>query len=280
MNSHAPSRGIFSRTTPLRPSASNRLRSGRLGHPPAAVDRSAASPSRPPPSRPSSPRASRSPGRRSPLSSNSSHRLLVAVELLRLEVRAVRAADSAPSSQSMPSQRNPSRIGCSASYVALLVGVVDAQDELAAVLAGEQPVEQGGADAADVQVAGGAGGEAGADRGHRHFRGGGDADTRIIRPGRGSAGSPQTGRPPPPSGSRHRSCSLRPPEERDRRSRDRQGAAFHCQPLPGGRGSSRAHHRLRMRSITTGESSNVPSLARHCSSFAVATRPPPDDVRL
>ena len=48
--------------------------------------------------------------------------------------------------------------------VALGVGVVDAQDELAAVPAREQPVEQGGADAADVQVAGRARGEAGADR--------------------------------------------------------------------------------------------------------------------
>ena len=46
-----------------------------------------------------------------------------------------------------------------------LVGVVDPQDELAAVLAGEEPVEQGGANAADVQVTGGAGSESGADHG-------------------------------------------------------------------------------------------------------------------
>ena len=54
--------------------------------------------------------------------------------------------------------RGPQRFG----LVAALVGVVDAEDELAAVLAGEQPVEQRRADAADVQVAGRAGGETGA----------------------------------------------------------------------------------------------------------------------
>ncbi len=49
------------------------------------------------------------------------------------------------------------------------VGVLDAQQVLAAVVAGEQPVEQGGARAADMQVAGRRGGEAGNDlhcRGH------------------------------------------------------------------------------------------------------------------
>ena len=43
---------------------------------------------------------------------------------------------------------------------ALLVGVLDAQEEGAAVLAGPQPVEERGARPAYVQVAGGAGGEA------------------------------------------------------------------------------------------------------------------------
>ncbi len=47
--------------------------------------------------------------------------------------------------------------------VALAVRVLDAQQVLAAVVAGKQVVEQRGADAADVQKAGGAGGEAGAD---------------------------------------------------------------------------------------------------------------------
>src|SRR5690606_15814814 len=45
---------------------------------------------------------------------------------------------------------------------ALAVGVLDAQDETAAAAARLQPAVQGGAGAADVQVAGGTGGEAGA----------------------------------------------------------------------------------------------------------------------
>ena len=46
--------------------------------------------------------------------------------------------------------------------VPLLVGVVDPEDELAAVVAGQQPVEQGRPHPADVQEAGRAGGESGA----------------------------------------------------------------------------------------------------------------------
>ena len=42
----------------------------------------------------------------------------------------------------------------------LLVGVLDPQDEGAAGVPGEQPVEQRRAGAADVEVAGGGGGEA------------------------------------------------------------------------------------------------------------------------
>src|SRR5581483_6596734 len=45
--------------------------------------------------------------------------------------------------------------------IAVFVGVVDAQDELAAVLAREQPVEQRRALPADVQVAGRARGKTG-----------------------------------------------------------------------------------------------------------------------
>src|SRR5690606_39397871 len=44
------------------------------------------------------------------------------------------------------------------------VGILDAQDEGAAVTTGEGPGEQRGTGAADVQIAGGAGSEAGADR--------------------------------------------------------------------------------------------------------------------
>ena len=47
---------------------------------------------------------------------------------------------------------------------ALAVGVLDAQDELAAAPAGEQPVEQGGAGAADVEGARRRGSEADAHR--------------------------------------------------------------------------------------------------------------------
>ena len=46
---------------------------------------------------------------------------------------------------------------------ALAVGVLDAEQEFAAVVAGEQVVEQRGPGAADMQQAGRAGGEAGAD---------------------------------------------------------------------------------------------------------------------
>ena len=80
-------------------------------------------------------------------------------------------------------------------HVALLVGVVDAQDELAAVLAGEQPVEQGRADAADVQIAGRAGGETRADHWQRFRSEEGDtvfpgiigAGGNLARRGQGGA---------------------------------------------------------------------------------------------
>ena len=59
----------------------------------------------------------------------------------------------------------PSRIASIASVGrARLVGILDAQQELAAVVAREQPVEQRRARAADVQESGRGGGEAGDDR--------------------------------------------------------------------------------------------------------------------
>ena len=51
---------------------------------------------------------------------------------------------------------------------ALLVGVFDAEQELAAHPARVQPIEERGAGAADVQIAGGRGGEADANGGFRH----------------------------------------------------------------------------------------------------------------
>ena len=79
---------------------------------------------------------------------------LVARAALRLEVGRVRAADLGPfvPVDAQPAEavedRRQRRLD-----VALLVGVVDAQDELAAVPAREQPVEQRRAHAADVQEA-------------------------------------------------------------------------------------------------------------------------------
>ncbi len=56
--------------------------------------------------------------------------------------------------------------------VAGFVGVFDAEDEGAAAMAGEEPVEEGGSGAADVQVTGGGGGEANADvRTHKGVEG-------------------------------------------------------------------------------------------------------------
>src|SRR5262249_37974876 len=91
----------------------------------------------------------------------------VQVVALRLEIGSVRPADLWAF---VPGDAEPAeavedwlkRLG----LVALGIGVVDAEDELSALLPGEQPVEQRGAYAADVQIAGGTGGEAGA-HGHK-----------------------------------------------------------------------------------------------------------------
>src|SRR5882757_1762797 len=53
----------------------------------------------------------------------------------------------------------------------LAIGVLDPQQHLAAALFGIEPVEQRGAGAADVEKAGGRGGEAG-DDGISHYQGG------------------------------------------------------------------------------------------------------------
>src|SRR3546814_18041635 len=65
---------------------------------------------------------------------------------------------------------------------ALAVGVLDAQDELPAAAARLQPAVQRGARAADVQVAGGTGGEAGAEgHGRRAERRGGEECGSTVR---------------------------------------------------------------------------------------------------
>src|SRR5262249_5752160 len=97
-------------------------------------------------------------------------RLGIEVIALRLKVGAERAADFGAL---VPGDAEPAEAvedGLQGlGTVALGVGVVDAQAEGAPLRRGQQPVKQRGADPADVQIAGGTGGEAGADR---HARGG------------------------------------------------------------------------------------------------------------
>src|SRR5699024_7299141 len=90
--------------------------------------------------------------------------VLVDLAALGLAVGAVRAADL---DALVPVDAGPAH-GVEQLVVGLLavaggVGVLDAEDELAAVVAGVGPVEQGGAHHADVRGAGGAGAEADAD---------------------------------------------------------------------------------------------------------------------
>ena len=84
----------------------------------------------------------------------------IALGPLRLEVGAERPADLGPF---VPVDPDPAEavedLPDGILDVPLLVGVVDPQDELAAVMAGQQPVEQGRPHPADVQKAGRAGGE-------------------------------------------------------------------------------------------------------------------------
>src|SRR5262245_37321906 len=73
--------------------------------------------------------------------------------------------------------------------IAAGVGVVDAEDELSAEAARQQPVELGGADAADVEIAGRARSEARADRhGTPHTKR--RDDSRTGRPALGFSSRP------------------------------------------------------------------------------------------
>ena len=86
-----------------------------------------------------------------------------------LEIRAIGAADLRAF---VPIQPEPAQtgedVGQGVGYETAAVGVLDAEDELAAGVAGVEPVEEGRAGAADVQVAGGAGGKTDAGGGGSH----------------------------------------------------------------------------------------------------------------
>ena len=92
---------------------------------------------------------------------------LVIVLALRLEIRAAvafaRAGGVAGERAFVPVEAEPAQAVEDDVHgflgIARGVGVLDAQDERAAGVAGVKPVEQGGARAADVQVAGGRGGK-------------------------------------------------------------------------------------------------------------------------
>src|SRR5262249_45573487 len=95
--------------------------------------------------------------------------LLVDGEALHLAVGAMRAAHLGPL---VPGEAEPAHVAEDDLLVlrgaALLVGVLDAEDEGAARAARPEPVEERGADAPDVEVAGGRGGEAEARFAGRH----------------------------------------------------------------------------------------------------------------
>ncbi len=92
---------------------------------------------------------------------------LVELGALRLEVRAKGAADLGTLVPIHPQPAHGIQDHLEESLgVALLVRVFDTQDELAARVAGVEPVEQGRAGASDVEETGGTRGEADADLGH------------------------------------------------------------------------------------------------------------------
>jgi hypothetical protein len=97
--------------------------------------------------------------------------LLIDGAALALPIRAVRAADvrALVPLDTQPAQRVEDLLFRFASR-AHLVGVLDAQNELTAVLAGEAEVEQRDIRGADVRVAGGRRRDTGADCGHEGSR--------------------------------------------------------------------------------------------------------------
>ncbi len=87
--------------------------------------------------------------------------LLVERQPVRLKVRPVVAADLGPL---VPAEPQPAEsieeVGQRVGDVAGAVGILDAQDKLAAGVAGEDVVEQGDISSTDVGIPGGAGGHA------------------------------------------------------------------------------------------------------------------------
>ena len=94
--------------------------------------------------------------------------LLIAIQPLRLVVGGERTAHLGPfvPIDAQPMQAVEDRLQRLLD-VPLLVGVVDPQNELAAMLPGEQPIEQRGPDAANVQISGRTGSEIGCGRSWR-----------------------------------------------------------------------------------------------------------------
>src|SRR5439155_18455271 len=90
--------------------------------------------------------------------------LLIERKTLRLDVRSVRAAlaRALVPLHAQPSEPVVDRID-GAGHQTVLIGVFDAQDQLPAVLTREEVVVQGGADAPDMERAGGGGRETDAD---------------------------------------------------------------------------------------------------------------------
>src|SRR5262245_11004046 len=97
------------------------------------------------------------------------HRILVICEPLRLEIRSAwpAAAAAVVGGPFVPVEAQPleaveNRLE-GLGHVPLGIGIVDPQQELPAVLPGKEPIKERRADAADMQIAGRTGSEAGTD---------------------------------------------------------------------------------------------------------------------
>ena len=124
---------------------------------------------------------------------------LIAVQALRLEIGPVRATHFRAL---IPLDAQPAKAVQNGlqgrRHVALLVGIVDPQHEMAAVLAGEEPIEQRRAHAANVQVSGRTGSKTGTDHAGQGLIAGKDEDVRAAAlDGNVPAAGPIVGPKPP-----------------------------------------------------------------------------------